>query len=156
VLKNLPLDNLLLRIDVHPQSRASVDWLIEILRNRRADPARLNLSFGIDPASLFAGTGRLRMSIEALEASMPQSLAGYFALSLPGILLEADGRVFHNSGATEAQELGIMLASAVAHLRMFEEARQPLIYAAVHIGFALVVDQVQFRSVAKIRALRKH
>src|SRR5690606_39740673 len=32
VLKNLPLDNLLLRIDVHPQSRASVDWLIEIGR----------------------------------------------------------------------------------------------------------------------------
>ena len=155
VFSDLPLDNLLLRIDVHPQSRASVDWLVEILRNRRADPARLNLSFGIDPASLFAGTGRLRMSIEALEASMPQSLAGYFALSLPGILLEADGRVFHNSGATEAQELGIMLASAVAHLRMFEEARQPLIYAAEHIGFALAVDQDQFLSVAKIRALRK-
>lgn len=144
-----------LRIDVHPSSRASVDWLLETLREKRADPARLSLSFGIDPASLFAGTGRLRMSIEALEASMPQSLAGFFAMSLPGILLEADGRVFHNAGATETQELGIMLASAVAHLRMFEEARQPLVYAAPHIGFALSVDQDQFVSMAKIRALRK-
>jgi methylmalonyl-CoA mutase len=154
-LAGLPLTDIHLRIDVHPQSRASVDWLVEALKNMRADPERLNISFGIDPASLFAGTGRLRMSIEALEASMPQSLGGYFALSLPGILLEADGRVFHNAGATEAQELGIMVASAVSHLRMFEEARQPLVYAVPHIGFALSVDQDQFLSMAKIRALRK-
>ncbi|WP_159590300.1 methylmalonyl-CoA mutase family protein [Chelativorans xinjiangense] len=154
-LADVLLRNVHLRIDVHPNSRASIDWLVQVLRDKRADPARLSLSFGIDPASLFAGTGRLRMSIEALEASMPQSLAGFFALALPGILLEADGRVFHNAGATEAQELGIMLASAVSHLRMFEEARQPLVYAAPHIGFALSVDQDQFLSMAKIRALRK-
>ena len=86
---------------------------------------------------------------------MPQSLAHFFALGVPGVLLEADGRVFHNAGATEAQELGAMLASAVAHLRLFEEARQALIYAAPHIGFAVSVDQDQFLSMAKIRALRK-
>ena len=74
--------------------------------------------------------------------------------ALPGILLEGDGRVFHNAGATEAQELGIALASAVSHLRMFEEARQALVYAAPHIGFSLGVDQDQFLSMAKLRALR--
>ena len=42
---------------------------------------------------------------------MPQSLAHFFALGVPGILLEADGRVYHNAGATEAQELGAMLAT---------------------------------------------
>lgn len=154
-LDGIALTNILLRINVHPQSRASIDWLVETLTERRADPARLTLSFGIDPSAVFAGTGRLRMSIEALEASLPQSLAGFFAMGLPGILLEADGRVFHNAGASEAQELGIMLATAVSHLRMFEEARQPLVYAAPHIGFALSVDQDQFFSIAKIRALRK-
>ena len=48
-----------------------------------------------------------------------------------------------------------MLASAVSHLRMFEEARQALIYAAPHIGFALAVDQDQFLSMAKLRAMRR-
>jgi methylmalonyl-CoA mutase len=95
------------------------------------------------------------MSLEALQASMPQSLAHFFALDVPGVLLEADGRVLHNAGATEAQELGVMLASAVSHLRLFEEARQALVYAAPHIGFALSVDQNQFLSIAKIRALRR-
>lgn len=154
VLENVPLNRVHLRIDVHPSSRAMADWMVTLLTRRRVDPEKLNISFGIDPAATFAGTGRLRASIEALQASMPQSLAHFFAMGVPGVLLEADGRVFHNAGATEAQELGIMLASAVSHLRLFEEARQALIYAAPHIGFALSIDQNQFLSIAKIRALR--
>lgn len=155
VLAGIPLNRIHLRIDVHPASRATADWLVAYLTKVRADPARLNLCFGIDPAALFAGTGRLSMTIEALQASMPQSLAHFFALGVPGVLLEADGRVFHNAGATEAQELGAMLASAAAHLRLFEDARQALVYAAPHIGFAVSVDQDQFLSMAKLRALRK-
>ena len=155
VLEGIPLGTTHLRIDAHPLSRAMADWLVAYLTKQRADPEKLSLSFGIDPAAVFAGTGQLRVSIEALQASMPQSLAHFFALGVPDVLLEADGRVFHNAGATEAQELGIMLASAVAHLRLFEEARQALVYAAPHIGFAISVDQDQFLSTAKIKALRK-
>jgi methylmalonyl-CoA mutase len=155
VLDGIPLNRIHLRVDVHPASRAMADWLVAYLTKQRADPAKLSLSFGIDPAAIFAGTGRLSMTIEALQASMPQSLAHFFALGVPGALLEADGRVFHNAGATEAQELGGMLAAAAAHLRLFEDARQALVYAAPHIGFAVSVDQDQFLSVAKIRALRK-
>ncbi|KAA3450970.1 methylmalonyl-CoA mutase [Mesorhizobium sp. SARCC-RB16n] len=155
VLEGVPLNRVQIRIDTHPWSRPMADWLVAFLSKRRSDPAKLNLSFGIDPAAILAGTGRLRMSIEALQESMPQSLAHFFSMGVPGVLLEADGRVFHNAGATEAQELGIMLASAVSYLRMFEKARQPLVYAAPHIGFALSVDQDQFLSIAKVRALRR-
>lgn len=154
-LHHIPLDQVYLRIDAHPASRASVDWMIELMRRRKVDPGRISLSFGIDPAAIFAGTGALRMSIKALHASMPQSLAHFFAMGIPAVLLEADGRLVHNAGGTEAQELGVMLASAVSHLRMFQEARQPLVYAAPHIGFALSVDQNQFLSAAKLRALRR-
>ena len=94
------------------------------------------------------------MSVEAVRASLPQSLAHYFAMGLPGLLLEADGRILHNAGATEAQELGAIVASAVWYLRLFEEARQPLIHALSKIGFTVAVDQDQFLSMAKIRALR--
>jgi methylmalonyl-CoA mutase len=155
VLHGIQLNKIYLRIDVHPASRASVDWIVELMRRKKVDPARLSLSFGIDPSAVFASSGGLRMSIEALHASMPQSLAHFFAMGIPAVLLEADGRVMHNAGATEAQELGVILASAVSHLRMFQEARQPLIYATPHIGFALCVDQDQFLSIAKLRALRR-
>ncbi|TIW78454.1 MAG: methylmalonyl-CoA mutase, partial [Mesorhizobium sp.] len=155
VLDGVPLNRVQVRIDAHPWSRAVADWLLAFLSKRRSDPTKLNLSFGIDPAAIFAGTGRLRTSIEALQESMPQSLAHFFSMGVPGVLLEADGRVFHNAGATEAQELGTMMASVVSYLRMFEKARQPLVYAAPYIGFALSVDQDQFLSMAKVRALRK-
>lgn len=154
-LDGVPLDKVYLRTDVHPMSRSVVDWFVGLVGSRRIDPTKLNLAFGIDPSALFAGTGRLRMSIEALQASMPPSLAHFFSMGVPGALLEADGRVYHNGGATEAQELGAMIATAVGHLRMFEAARQPLVYAAPHIGFALAVDQDQFLSTAKVRALRR-
>ncbi len=154
VLSAVDLSGLHLRIDSHPSSRASVEWLVAYLGGRRVDPARLDIALGIDPAAVFASTGRLRMSIEAHEESMPQSLSHLFALSVPGVLLEADGRVYHNAGATPGQELGAVLAGAVSHLRMFERARQPLLYAAPHIGFSLSADQDLFTTVAKIRALR--
>ncbi len=154
VLEPLPLENLTLRIDPHPASRATADWLVEYLRSRRANMTGLRLSLGIDPASSFASTGHKNMSIEALEASLPQSLSGLFAAGVPGVFLEADGRAYHNAGASEAQELGAILSVAAAHLRMFALARQPLSYAAAHVGFAVSVDQDQFVSTAKLRALR--
>jgi methylmalonyl-CoA mutase len=143
-----------IRVDAHPHSRTSAEMLAAFLARRRADVTRFNLSFGIDPAAIFAGTGGLRMSIEAMEASMPQSLGHFFAMGAPGILLEADGRVFHNAGATPAQELGTMISSAANYLRMFYLARQPLIYAAPHIGFSASVDDNIEESSAKLRAVR--
>jgi methylmalonyl-CoA mutase len=134
VLDGVQLNKTHVRVDVHPGSRGMAEWVLALLSKSRVDASKLSLSFGIDAAAIFASSGYLRMSIEALKASMPQSLAHFFSLGLPGVLLEADGRVFHNAGATEAQELAIVLANATSHLRMFEEARQALVYAAPHIG----------------------
>lgn len=155
VLYGVHLDMIHLRMDVHPKSRACADWFVDYMRPRDVNPKTLSFSLGIDPAATLAGTGRLRMSIAALKASLPQSLSGFFSSDLPGIVLEADGRVYHNAGATEAQELGAMLSIAAGHFRLFEEARQPIVYAAPHIGFALAVDQDQFLSIAKVRAMRR-
>jgi methylmalonyl-CoA mutase len=154
VLDGISLDGLMIRIETHPHSRASADWLADYLRGRKANFGKIQVSLGIDPASILASTGRLKMTIDALEASLPQSLAGFFAAGISGVLLEADGRVYHNAGATEAQELGAVLSVATSHLRMFETARQPISYAAEHIGFAVSVNQDQFTSIAKLRALR--
>ena len=154
VLDPLALANLTLRIDPHPAARTTAEWLVEYLRSHRTTMTGLRLSLGIDPASSFAFSGAKNMSIEALEASFPQSLSGLFAANIPGVLFEADARAYHNAGASVAQELGAILSVAASHLRMFVEARQPLSYAAAHVGFAVSVDQDQFVSTAKLRALR--
>ncbi len=155
VLDPLALTNLMLRIDPHPAARTTAEWLVDYFRNRGGELSSVKLSLGIDPASSFGFSGTKNMSIEALEASFPQSLSGLFAANIQGVLFEADGRTYHNAGASEAQELGAILSVAASQLRMFVEARQPLSYAAAYVGFAVSVDQDQFVSTAKLRALRQ-
>ncbi len=154
VLDRIDLERTALRIDAHPSIRNSAEWLVEFIQSRKPNPRTLRLATGIDTASIFATSGRLGMSFEALKASLPQSLTGFFASGLPGILLEADSRPVHNAGGTAAQELGYALSVAVGHLRMAEEARQPASNIAPSIGFALSADQDFVLTIAKLRALR--
>jgi methylmalonyl-CoA mutase len=154
VLDGIDLERTALRIDAHPSIRKSAEWLVQFIQVRKPNPRKLRLAAGIDTASIFASSGRLSMSFEALKASLPQSLTGFFASGLPGVLLEADARPVHNAGGAAAQELGFALSVAVGHLRMAEEARQPAGNIAPSIGFAISADQDLALTIAKLRALR--
>ena len=67
----------------------------------------------------------------------------------------ADGRVIHNAGGSEAQELAFALGSAVTYLRALEAAGIALDAARRMIYFRLAADADQFLTIAKFRALRK-
>ena len=66
-----------------------------------------------------------------------------------------DGRVIHNAGGSEAQELAYALASAVAYLRALEASGMTLEQAREAIYFRLSADADQFLTMAKFRAARK-
>ncbi|MGL4404975.1 MAG: methylmalonyl-CoA mutase family protein [Notoacmeibacter sp.] len=154
VLEHVDLEKTALRIDAHPSIRNSAEWLVQLIQQKKLNPRKLRLAAGIDTASIFASSGRLAMSFEALKASLPQSLTGFFASGLPGVLLEADARPVHNAGGTAAQELAFALSVAVGHLRMAESARQPAGHIAPSIGFALSADQDFALTIAKLRSIR--
>ena len=67
----------------------------------------------------------------------------------------ADGRIIHNAGGSEAQELAFALASAVAYLRALEAGGMALDAARGAIYFRLSADAEQFLTMAKFRAVRK-
>ena len=69
-------------------------------------------------------------------------------------LTAADGRIIHNAGGSEAQELAYALAVAVAYLRALEGAGIALDAARSMIEFRLAADADQFLTIAKFRALR--
>jgi methylmalonyl-CoA mutase len=154
VLDGVDLEATALRIDAHPAIRRSADWLVALFEERKPNLRNVRLAIGIDTAAIFASTGRLGMTLEALRASLPQSMSGFFAAGLPGVLMEADSRCIHNAGGTAAQELGYAIAGGLQHLRLFNAARQPLVYGAPVIGFAASADQDFFLTIAKLRALR--
>ncbi|KAA6406239.1 hypothetical protein DPQ22_00545 [Candidatus Tokpelaia sp.] len=150
----IDLANLHIRIDNHPHGQALTEKCVEFLQKKRLELKSTQITFSIDPIAVLASTGRLKMSLAALKASLPQSMSAFFSSGLPGIVLEADGRPFHNAGASRAQEIGAMLAVAHSHLQMVEEGRHHIAYALPHIGFATALDQDPARNIAKMQVLQ--
>src|SRR5262249_1196928 len=102
-------------------------------------------------------------------AADPQSARSWgdegagFAASINDLALQghkgpfaaADGRIVHNAGGSEAQELAFVLATALAYLRALETSGVALTDARRMIYFRLAADADQFLTTAKFRALRK-
>lgn len=65
-----------------------------------------------------------------------------------------DGTDFSQAGATNPQELGFIVAAAVAHLRHLVKSGLTQAQALEQITFAVSVDDDQFAGIAKLRALR--
>ncbi|TBW41023.1 methylmalonyl-CoA mutase [Siculibacillus lacustris] len=101
-----------------------------------------------DPVGELAASGRLAVAAEAAIAA-----AAAAGKRFPGTVLEADGRVWHAAGASEAQELAGLIATAVTYLKALEAQGLDLAAAVAKIGFTAVADQNQFHSIAKLRAL---
>ncbi len=108
----------------------------------------IDLALIQDPVGEIAATGRLAAKLEDAIAA-----AAATAKTFAGTVLEADGRVWHAAGASEAQELAGLIATATTYLRALEGAGLDLAEAVSRIGFTAVADQNQFRTIAKLRAL---
>lgn len=67
----------------------------------------------------------------------------------------ADGTVWHEAGATTAQELAWNVAAAVATLRSLTDSGIPLADAAARTEFRWAADADQFTTIAKLRAARR-
>ena len=92
------------------------------------DPARLHVSFGLNDDGL-------------VKELVAQGFEGPF--------LEADGRAFHEQGASEAQELACVLTRIVGALRKSDQLSPETL-----VGATLAANQDMFLTLAKFRAIR--
>jgi methylmalonyl-CoA mutase len=138
-------------IELQPGPRAGeAAALAEAVRASGAAPAATKIRFGIDPISAFAiGAGP-----GVLEPEFGAAVRGLASQGFRGPFAAADGRVIHNAGGSEAQELAYVLAAAVAYLRALDAGGIALDEARRMIFFRLTADADQFATVAKFRALR--
>ncbi|MFI5776314.1 methylmalonyl-CoA mutase family protein [Nocardia sp. NPDC051570] len=65
------------------------------------------------------------------------------------------GEVFHNAGASDAQELGAAIAAGLAYLRAFTEADIDTLDALRQLSFRFAATDDQFATIAKFRAARR-
>jgi methylmalonyl-CoA mutase len=152
-LEGVHLDaGIALDLDSGPQAKDVGRLLAALVRRRGVAPAATNIRFGFDPLGAAAiGSGNPvprgdRVATAAISELGAQGFCGPFAA--------ADGRVIHNAGGSEAQELAYVLAVALEYLRALEAGAITLDAARSMIYFRLAADADQFLTMAKFRALR--
>ena len=145
LLAGVHLDLIPIRIDGGRRT-AEIAGLVAGLAAKQGKS--VDLALIQDPIGEIAATGRLAAKLEDAIAAAAET-----AKTFAGTVLEADGRVWHGAGASEAQELAALIATATTYLRALEAAGLDLAEAVSRIGFTAVADQNQFRTIAKLRAL---
>jgi methylmalonyl-CoA mutase len=115
----------------------------------------LSLDLGLDPIGAMASMGRMSASWDVMAQRMDDTLAHLTGQGFAGRAFVADGRVYHEAGASKAQELAAVLGTGLAYLRALEAQGHSLDAARQTLSFLLVADADEFLSVAKFRALRR-
>ena len=125
------------------------------LAARREDAAGSSIRFGFDPLGAMAMSGAALTPWSQAALRLGRRIAELLQAGFTGPFAVADGRIIHNAGGSEAQELGFVLAVAVAYLRALEQSSIPLDKARAAIFFRLSADTDQFLTIGKFRALRR-
>ncbi len=142
-------------LDLSPQTKDAGRLIADLVKQRGTDPAATNIRFGFDPISAAAMGGGSPLSWDALTPIFNAVISGLAAQGFRGPFAPADGRVIHNAGGSEAQELAYVLAVATAYLRALEAGGAALDAARGMVYFRLAADADEFLTIAKFRALRK-
>ena len=141
--------------NVSAETRDAAKHLAALVKRRGVAPETVEMRASLNPLGGVAATGVQAMPWSKLApyfAGLVQELAGQ---GFRGPFAVADGRVIHNAGGSEAQELAFAVASAVTYLRALEASGIALDAARRMIYFRLATDADQFLSIAKFRAIRK-
>ncbi|PZA13243.1 methylmalonyl-CoA mutase [Rhodopseudomonas palustris] len=154
-LEGVHLDaGITIELQFPPQSCDVVRHLAELIKSRGTDPAACDIRFGIDPLGARAVAGASATEWSEIAKGLGQVATGLAGAGFKGPFLVADGRVIHDAGGSEAQELAYVLGCTVAYLRALEAAGVSLEAARGMIYARLSADADQFLTLSKFRALR--
>ncbi|WP_027527760.1 methylmalonyl-CoA mutase family protein [Bradyrhizobium sp. Ec3.3] len=155
VLKDVHLDaGIAIELQVGPQSRLAAIQVAEYVKTKGIDPAACNIRFGLDPLAACAVWGHSPYTWDEIKPAVTSGIKGLAELGFKGPLASTDGRVVHDAGGSEVQELAFVLACGVDYLRAIEDASVSLEQAQGMVYARLSADADQFLTMAKIRALR--
>ena len=143
-----------IEFEICPQSRDMGQHLAELLAARKIPPSAVNVRFGLDPIGGGGVRGSSHGSWDSIAKVFGDKIAKLAKLGFRGPFAPADGRVIHDAGGSEAQELAYVLAVGVTYLRALEAAGIALDDARRMIYARLSADADQFLTMAKFRALR--
>ncbi|MGO4572859.1 methylmalonyl-CoA mutase family protein [Microvirga sp. 2TAF3] len=154
-LNGVMLDLIHLRLDAGGHGRQVAGLFTALAERRGHKLSDLSVDLGLDPIGAMAATGVLSAPWDVVAGRLGETLAALSARGFKGRTALADGRAYHEAGASEAQELAAVLATGVAYLRALEAHGHTPDAARDALAFLLVADADEFLTVAKFRALRR-
>jgi methylmalonyl-CoA mutase len=129
----------------------AADWLGAVAKS--SPGAKLN--FHMDPLSAFAEAGASPGPIDSHLISAA-TVGVRLAETYPhGELFLASGRVAHEAGGGEAEELAFAAAAAITYAKALVRAGLPMAEAFGRITLSLAADADYFITIAKLRAARQ-
>ena len=143
-----------IELQIGPQSRMAAIHLAEYVKRRNLSAAACDIRFGLDPIGGCAVWGSSPYSWAEIVPAVTGAINGLTGMGFKGPFAPADGRVIHDAGGSEVQELAFVLATADAYLRAIESAGVALEDAQGMVYARLSADADQFLTMAKFRALR--
>jgi methylmalonyl-CoA mutase len=155
VLDGVYLDGITLDFNLSPATRGAVALFAAHVKDKKLDPTKIDLRASLNPIGGFAASGSSPRPWRELSKLFAEGVRDLAAQGFKGPFAVADGRIIHNAGGSEAQELAFAIAAAVDCLRALEAGGTPLDAARSMIYFRLAADDDQFLTIAKFRAIRK-
>jgi methylmalonyl-CoA mutase len=155
VLGGIALDAITIDFNLSPQTRNAVQHFAALVKTRKIAPAAVDMRASINPIGGLAATGQSPLAWSKLSQGFTGLVRELADQGFRGPFAVADGRIVHNAGGSEAQELSFAIASAVEYLRALEASGVALDAARGMIYFRMSADADEFLTIAKFRSLRK-
>lgn len=150
LLGDVLVDAVRLTLEPSPARARDARALAAYLAERSTPNAHLTVDFGLDAASLLAASGGLRGDAQTTREAQARHFDELVGHDFQGTVYRADGRVIHNAGGTDADELAFILASLVFAIKSGHDTA----LSAQKTMLGVTVDADQFAGIAKLRALR--
>jgi methylmalonyl-CoA mutase len=148
-LAGVYLDLAPIALDAGADTERAALALLTLAKQRGVEAAELRGTLGADPIGQRARTGAAADLGVLLTLGKQSKSFGSLHLAT------VDAGVYHDAGASDAQELGIATAVGIAYLRALTEAGLTVDEALARIEFRWAVSAEQFGSIAKLRAARR-
>ena len=155
VLKDFRPDMAAVSLDPGPDFLRAIAMLTDFWAREAQSADQIQGVWGIDPLGVLAGHGRLFAPLDAELARMA-ALAALAAGRWGNVrAVVVDTAVYHDAGASEAQELAAALATGIGYLRAMEAHGLAVEQAAGQIVFRFAADADVLMTVVKLRAFRR-
>ncbi|HTP94113.1 MAG TPA: methylmalonyl-CoA mutase subunit beta, partial [Xanthobacteraceae bacterium] len=154
-LDGVALDAIAIDVNLGLATRDAAREFTALVKRSGIKPSSVDLRAGLNPVGGFASTGRSARPWKELAPTFAGLVGEFAGDGFRGPFAVADGRIIHNAGGSEVQELAFTLATALAYLRALEAGGIGLEAARDAVYFRLAADADQFLTMAKFRAARK-